>query len=92
MSIVKFPGDTPPREVNDAIARDQRFRDLEHEVCNLERMGGIVHGLVAEWLNVAGNPLPREGELMVFAVEQIDKLLMEFKAHYYGAWGPEGQS
>lgn len=41
MSIVKFPGGTSMPEIHDTLARDERFRDLEHEVCNLERAGKI---------------------------------------------------
>jgi hypothetical protein len=51
MSIVKFPGGTPPPEGNDDLAtREERFMDLEHEVCNLERAGKIVEHFVAGWL------------------------------------------
>jgi hypothetical protein len=90
MSIIKFPGETSTPEVPDALARDERFRDLEHEVCNLERAGKIVEHFVAGWLNVADNPLPRDAELAVYAVEQLCKRLTEFRADYYRAWGPAG--
>jgi hypothetical protein len=92
MSVVKFPGETSTPEGNDDLAaRDERFRDLEHEVCNLERAGKIVEHFVAGWLNVADNPLPRDAELAVYAVEQLCKRLTEFRADYYRAWGPGGE-
>jgi hypothetical protein len=87
--IVKFPGDAPRPEANAALARDERFRDLENEVCDLERMGEIADRLVAHWLNVASNPLPREAELAVCSVQQVDRALKQFKTQYYSAWeGP----
>lgn len=43
---------------------------------------------MAGWLNVADNPLPRDAELAVYAVEQLSKRLTEFRADYYRAWGP----
>ena len=72
MSIVKFAGGTSTPEGNDDLAaRDERFRDLEHEVCNLERAGKIVEHFVAGWLNVGDNPLPRDAELAVYAVATL---------------------
>jgi hypothetical protein len=84
MSIVKFPGDTPTPEANDALARDERFRDLEAEVCDIERMGEIADRLVAEWLNVESSS--REAELAVCAVQQLDRALKQFKTQYNRAW------
>jgi hypothetical protein len=89
MSIVKFPTSTP--EADDAMARDLRFRRLESEVCDIERMGEIAYRLVGEWLNVADNPLPREAGLAVYAVQQVGRALKQFKAEYYRAWGPGGE-
>jgi hypothetical protein len=91
MSVIEFPSGAPALETNDAMARDKRFRALENEVCNLERAGKIVEHFVSGWLNIAGNPLPQDAELAVYAVEQLCERLTELKAHYYGAWGPGGE-
>ena len=82
MNAVKFP-DTTKDNVH---ARDERFRDLESEVCDLERMGEIADRLVSEWMGGESSSPPREAELAVCAVQQLRKLLTEFKTQYYRAW------
>jgi hypothetical protein len=74
------------REKDGALARDLAFRDLESEVCDLDRMGEIAERLVAEWMGGESSSPPREAELAVCAVQQLRKFLTEFKTQYYRAW------
>jgi hypothetical protein len=62
------------------------FRDLESEVCDLDRMGEIADCLVMEWLETTGSSPPRQAELAVCAVQQLHRLLNEFKTQYYRAF------
>jgi hypothetical protein len=91
MSVVKFPGDAPTPG-QDALARDERFRDLEPEVCDLDRMGEIAERLVIEWMGLESSEPPREAELASYAVQELRKRVTEFKTRYYGAWGSGGDS
>ena len=59
------------------------FRDLESEVCDLDRMSEIADLLVMEWMETAGSSPPRQAELAVCAVQQLHRLLQEFKTQYY---------
>jgi hypothetical protein len=90
MSVVKFPSDTPTSETDGAIARDKRFRDLDAEVCDLDRMGEIAEHFVVEWMGLESSEPPREAELAFYAVQELRKRVSEFKTHYFGAWGPGG--
>jgi hypothetical protein len=62
------------------------FGDLESEVCDLDRMGEIADFLVMEWIETTGSSPPREAELAVCAVQQLHRLLTEFKTKYYRAF------
>jgi hypothetical protein len=85
-NVVKFPADTPTPEIHDAMARDVRFRDLEAEVCDLDRMGEIAERFVAEWMEIEDSSPPREAELAFYAAQELRKRLTEFKTQYYRAW------
>jgi hypothetical protein len=62
------------------------FYRLEGDVCDLERMSEVAESLVAEWMKTQGSSPPREAELAVVAVQQLRRLLDEFKINYYSAW------
>jgi hypothetical protein len=62
------------------------FMNLEGEVHDLDRMGEIADCLVMEWLEISGSLPPRQAELAVCAVQQLRKLLNEFKTKYCSAW------
>jgi hypothetical protein len=66
------------------------FGDLESEVCDLDRMGEIADLLVMDWLETTGSSPPRQAELAVCAVQQLHRLLNEFKTKYYRAFN-EGE-
>jgi hypothetical protein len=66
------------------------FGDLEGEVCDLDRMGEIADLLVMDWLETTGSSPPRQAELAVCAVQQLHRLLSEFKTKYYRAFN-EGE-
>jgi hypothetical protein len=83
MTIVKFPSDTPPPEVNVAMARDERFRNLEAEVDDLDRMGEIAVHFVGEWMQCESSSAPRAAELGFYAVQELRKRLTEFKTQYF---------
>jgi hypothetical protein len=85
MNIVKFPGDTPAPEANDALARDLAFRGLESEVCDLDRMGEIAQHLVIEWMGLESSEPPREAELAFYGVQELRKRVTELKTQYYRA-------
>jgi hypothetical protein len=91
MSIVKFPSDTPAPEVDDALARDLRFRGLEADVYDLDRMGEIAERLVIEWMEFESSEPRREAELAFYAVQELRKRVTEFKTHYGRAWDPRGE-
>jgi hypothetical protein len=63
-----------------------RFRDLEDEVHDLDRMADIADRLVMDWIEEAGSPPLRQAELAACAVQQLHRLLIEFKTKYYRAW------
>jgi hypothetical protein len=62
------------------------FWDLESEVCDLDRMSEIADLLVMEWMESSGSPPLRQAELAVCAVQQLHRLLNEFKTKYYRAF------
>jgi hypothetical protein len=62
------------------------FWDMESEVCDLDRMGEIAERLIMEWLETTGSSPPRQAELAVCAVQQLQKQLKQFKTTYYRAW------
>jgi hypothetical protein len=63
------------------------FRDLEGDVCDLDRMGEISNNLI---MNCSAN---EDGfhdlELATYAVFQLAKMLKEFRASYYRRWDNE---
>ena len=60
------------------------FRALEGEICDLALMGDITKDLAGDLINRAG--LPREADRLFFAVEQLAKLIGEFRTRYYRRW------
>jgi len=85
------PGRFGPYRVDKPTSADYErqlsaFRDLEHQICNIERMVGITKGLVSGWLEKSGRSLPREGELTVCAFEQLERMAAEIKREYYRAY------
>src|ERR1039457_6857364 len=83
--VVQFPGETSTpeanteRDVNEIQA--QAFRDLEGDVCDLERMGHIARDLMMECS--AREDGLRQLELATFAVWQLAKMTREFKESYF---------
>ena len=74
-----------------AVAREESterlasaFRALEGEICDLALMGDITEGLAGDLINQTG--LPREADRLLFAVEQLAKLIGEFRTRYYRLW------
>jgi hypothetical protein len=74
-----------------AVAREESterlasaFRALEGEICDLALMGDITKDLAGDLINKAG--LPREADRLFFAVEQLAKLIGEFRTRYYRCW------
>jgi hypothetical protein len=62
------------------------FMDLEIEVHDLDRMGEIADCLVMGWIEQSGSEPLCQAELAVCAVQQLRKLLAEFKTKYCRAW------
>jgi hypothetical protein len=98
MTIERFPprGEKPelrvapgamPTERDDNEVHAQAFRDLEGDVCDLERMGQIAQDLIVQC--VAREDGYRELELSSFAVMQLAKMLRDFKDRYYKRWNGE---
>src|ERR1700682_2242020 len=92
-SIIEFPGREPPPEGHSEQYIDKlhsdAFRDLEGEVCDLDRMGEIANDLI---MNCAAREDSYHNlELATFAVWQLAKMLKEFRASYYAAWHDEKQ-
>src|SRR5260221_14110228 len=83
--IVQFPSAEPveiewTQSMIDEI-QGRAFRDLEGDVCDLERMGQIAQDLIVQC--VAREDGYRELELSSFAVMQLAKMLRDFKDRYY---------
>ena len=89
--VVQFPGETSTpeanteRDVNEIQA--QAFRDLEGNVCDLERMGHIARELMMECS--AREDGLRQLELATFAVWQLAKMTREFKESYFKRYDGE---
>ena len=87
--IVQFPGrgnspeNRSDRELNDDGDRPhaEAFRDLEPEVCDLERMGDIAQDLIMQC--GAREDSLRKLELAAFAVSQLAKMTRDFREIYY---------
>jgi hypothetical protein len=81
-NIVEFPTtDRPIAESEIDKLHSEAFRDLEGDVCDLERMGQIAEDLIVQC--VAKQEGYRELELSTFAVTQLAKMLRDFKDQYY---------
>jgi hypothetical protein len=89
-NVVEFP-DLPPVEgYSEAYIEKLHsgaFRDLEGEVCDLERMGQIAQDLIVQC--VAREDGLRDLELSTFAVTQLAKIIRDFKDKYYKRWHGE---
>jgi len=72
------------REPESADRLASAFRALEGEICDLALMGDITKDLAGDLINKAG--LPREADRLFFAVEQLAKLIGEFRTRYYRRW------
>jgi hypothetical protein len=86
--IVEFPGREPPPEGYSEQYIDklhsEAFRDLEGEVCDLDRMGEIAQNLI---MNCAAREDSfHDLELATFAVWQMAKMAKEFRANYQKRW------
>jgi hypothetical protein len=82
MTVVEFPvADKPITESEIDKLHSEAFRDLEGEVCDLERMGDIARSLIMEC--AAREDSFRQLELAVFAVWQLAKMTREFKEGYF---------
>jgi len=82
---------TPRTDSPDERAKSEKrftsaFMNLEGEVCDLDRMGEIAEHLVLEWLEISGYSAPRKAELATCAVQQLARLLKEFKTKYFDAF------
>jgi hypothetical protein len=87
-SIIEFPiADRPITENEIYKLHSEAFRDLEGEVCDLDRTGEIGNDLI---MNCAAREDSCHNlELAAFAVWQLAKMLKEFRASYYAAWHGE---
>jgi hypothetical protein len=88
MSVVEFPGKEPPPDGYSENHFDKlhaaAFRDLEDKIQDINRMGEIAEGLVADWVDDVNNE--RCLELASFAVQHLADMLRELKAIYYAVW------
>ena len=86
--VVPFPGATPAPEVHTELDPNkihaQAFRDLEGEVCDLDRMGEIARNLIANCAMKEDDF--RDLELATFAVWQLAKMAKEFRTNYQKRW------
>jgi hypothetical protein len=90
-TTTKRARNTPKPALSDEPSKRDRhfascFMDLEDEVHDLDRMGEIAVGLVMDWIEQSGSAPLRQAELSVCAVQQLHKLLIEFKTKYCRAW------
>jgi hypothetical protein len=89
--VVPFPGAMPAPEVHIELdckeVHAQAFRDMEGEVCDLDRMGEIACNLI---MNCSAK---EDGfhdlELATFAVWQLAKMAREFRANYQKRYSGE---
>ena len=87
-SVIEFPGKEPPPE---GYAKEhvdklhaEAFRDLEGEVCDLDRIGEIAQNLIMNC--VAREDSFHDLELAAFAVGQLAKMAKEFRTNYEKRW------
>ena len=89
--IVQFPGAVAPSDHSIANGEDRRhaqaFRDLESEVCDLNRWAELARRLVLEC--ACDRRSWRELELAVLVVERLSGLAGDFRDRYYLRWKNE---
>jgi len=89
--IVQFPGAELPAKGNSELDEDkihaEAFRDLEGEVCDLERMGQIAQDYIMQ-CNAREDGLRALG-LSTFTVMQLAKATRDFRDRYYKRWAGE---
>lgn len=83
-NVFTFPGANPPPEATLRRDHAQAFRDMESEVCDLERWGEIAEQLTTGCACDARSW--RELELAVLVVHRLSRLVADFRAGYYRAW------
>jgi hypothetical protein len=89
-NVVEFPDLAAAGGYSEAYIEKvhaKAFRDLEGEVCDLERMGQIAQDLIVQC--VAREDGYRDLELAGFAVCQLAKMTRDFKESYYKRWHGE---
>lgn len=87
-NVVEFPAaDRPITESEIDKLHSEAFRDLEGEVCDLDRMGEIAQNLIMRC--AAREDSFHDLELATFAVWQLAKLAKEFRANYEKRWHGE---
>jgi hypothetical protein len=82
--VIPFPSAAPAPEVLTELdpnkAHAEAFRDIEGEVCDLDRMGEIARDLI---MNCAAKEDSfHDLELATFAVWQLAKMAKEFRDNY----------
>jgi hypothetical protein len=87
-SVIEFPpSDRPEHQWTKSEIdklHSEAFRDLEGEVCDLDRMGEIANDLI---MNCAAREDSFHNlELATFAVSQLAKMAKEFRANYEKRW------
>jgi hypothetical protein len=91
-NIVEFPSaQLPTRPFTTSEISDLHstaFRDMEGNICDLERMGEIAQQLILECSAQDDDDL-RKLELTIFAMQALAKMLREFKANYHKRWHGE---
>jgi hypothetical protein len=84
--VVQFPGASSGRALNDDTDRRhaEAFRDLEGEVCELERWAELAGGLITEC--ACDRRSWRELELAVLVVQRLSALAGDLRHRYYRGW------
>ena len=92
--VVPFPGATSEVHADRPVTKSEidklhseAFRNLEGEVCDLDRMGEIANDLIMNC--AAREDCFHNLELASFAVWQMAKMPQEFRANYNAAWHGE---
>jgi hypothetical protein len=87
VSVIDFPtaGQGTPASIkvepkSGADLHAEAFRDIEGEVCDLDRMGEIANDLIMRC--AAREDSLHDLELATFAVWQMAKMAKEFRANY----------
>ena len=84
-NVVDFPvADRPITEDQQDKLHSEAFRDLEGEVCDLDRMGEIAQNLIMRC--AAREDSFHDLELATFAVWHLAKMAKEFRANYQKRW------